>query len=87
MCHIYKCEAVLLRLADTLLLALLLSPVAKKHSIDQPIRTESTESVTDFSFFSQNPRPGGKENILIKTGLIGDQNKWMVSFFNHNYTV
>ncbi len=25
------------------------SPVAKKHSVDWPIRTESTESVTDWA--------------------------------------
>ncbi len=62
--------------------------VATKHSVDRPVRTETTESVTDFFIFPRNPCPGGKENILVKTGLTGDQfSSKMVSFFNHYYTV
>ncbi len=53
------------------------SPVAKKHSAEWWIRTGSTESVTNFSFFH-------KTLVLVaktyhgKTGLIGDQfcSKW-----------
>ncbi len=53
------------------------SPVGKKHSVDQPIRTERRESHWLF-IFRWNPRPGGKENIIVKTGLIRDQfsSKW-----------
>ncbi len=37
------------RTARTATQLALMSPVAKKHCIDQPIRTESTESVTDWA--------------------------------------
>ncbi len=37
------------------------SPVAKKRSVDQPIRTESTESITDFSLFRETLVPVAKK--------------------------
>ncbi len=48
------------------------SLVAKKHSIDRQFRAESTDSVMIFHF-PPNPRLCGKENILVKTGPVGDQ--------------
>ncbi len=50
-----------------------MSPGAKRCSIDQPMGPEYRECI-----FPQNPRPSGKENIMVKTGFIGDQfsNKW-----------
>ncbi len=55
-----------------------------------PIGTESTESVTDFSFFNETLVPVAKKKITVKTGLIGGQfsSKWChfsttVKPFNH----
>ncbi len=48
-----------------------MSPVAKKLSKDQPIGTESAESVTDFSFFLEIPVLVANKNIMAKMGLLG----------------
>ncbi len=47
------------------------SPIAEKCSTDQPIRTESTESITDFSFFRKILVPVAKEILRLKQGLLG----------------
>ncbi len=57
------------------------------QTIKESNTMQTVKAINQFSVFPRNPRPGGKENIMLKTGLTEDHLAANGVIFNHCYTV